>query len=442
MIENFKKFIEAQILLSPNSKTLLAVSGGIDSVVMVDLFNKSGLSYSIAHCNFQLRGKESNEDQDFVEQMAKDLNVEFFTQNFDTLNYSEINKVSIQVAARDLRYQWFSTFLENHGQIAVAHHQNDALETMIFNLTKGTGLAGLRGIKPKNGKIIRPLLFASRHEIEKYAFDNQLEWREDSSNISTKYARNLIRHEVIPILKKINPSLEKTSVSTFERLTLVENFIQDSIKSLEGSMYFSSNEGLKIEINPLKRHASALLILSELIFPYGFTFYDAQQIFKIIDQSESKRFLSAEYELIKERETIQIFKRHNYISSDIWYEIGEGDQQFSMPEFKISIKEFDFKADFKFSEIKGSCMDKDKLNFPLVLRKWKSGDSFQPLGMKGKKKISDFLIDQKVEMIDKSKVWVLCSGEEIIWVVGHRMSEKAKIDSNTKKVICFSKVEV
>ncbi len=301
MIENFKKYVQEQGLIKTGEQTLLAVSGGLDSVVMADLFSKSGYPFAIAHCNFQLRGQESEDDALFVQHLAAGFQVDFFIKRFDTNIFAKEHQLSIQVAARELRYTWFETFYPEYHHIAVAHHQNDALETMIYNIAKGTGLAGVRGIKAQHGHIIRPLLFSSRDELESYAKESNIEWREDSSNASDKYARNRIRHEVIPVLKSINPSIEKTSSVTFERLSAIERLVESVIKEKEGSLYYFENGGVKISIDELNKLKEPMVYLTELVKPFGFSYVDCKQIILAIGQSESKWFLSKNYELFKDR---------------------------------------------------------------------------------------------------------------------------------------------
>jgi len=435
MVEVFKKYVEKHELIQPKSQTLLAVSGGLDSMVMAELFQKSGFPFAIAHCNFQLRGEESDGDETFVIEWAATFGVKCYVKKFETDRFSKENKLSIQVAARQLRYEWFGTFYPEYPQLAVAHHQNDALETMVYNLAKGTGLAGIRGIKPKNGHIIRPLLFASRRELEEYAQKNGIQWREDSSNASHKYARNLIRHEIIPVLKKINPSIEKTSVTTFDRLATLESFIQQTVKEKEGVLYSAHNEGISIQIKELQSLSHPILFLSELIRPFGFSYHDCLQILTTLDNSESKRFLSETFELVKDRGVLWVKKINAGDSESIVYEIDEQCESMITEQFHLKIQKRVFTGEISILDKNTVWMDKGKLVFPLIVRKWQEGDSFQPFGMKGRKKLSDFLMDEKLSKQEKENTWVLCSAEEIVWVVGMRMSEKVKVSEKTTEYV-------
>lgn len=436
MLERFLQFINRHKLIDPHDRILLAVSGGIDSMVMCELFHQSGIRFDIAHCNFSLRGEESDGDELFVRNIAEKLKVSIHVKNFDTLAYAGNEGVSIQMAARDLRYQWFSQLAleQTYNKIAIAHNLNDQAETFFINLLRGTGIAGLRAMKPYHEGFIRPLLLFSREEIENFASANGCLFREDSSNASDKYLRNRIRHHLLPLLKELQPALYPIFSENIERLTDTETVYLNEIERqrqwavhISGKRHLISIEKLN-QLNPLHTY------LFEFIKPFGFNESAVIQLISALSDIPGKIFLSATHRLIKDRDTLiieplsesQIDKQEVYIETST--------KSLEIPfnlEFNI-LKRQEFTA-FNPSPLI-AWLDKDKLKFPLCLRSMQTGDRFRPIGMQGFRKLSDFLTDLKIPLPDKQNTWVITSGSDIIWVVGHRIDDRYKVTTNTKEI--------
>lgn len=417
---------------------LVAVSGGIDSVVLCELVHQLQLNWAIAHCNFQLRGSESNEDEVFVRQLATRYQVPIFVQQFETKQYAQEQQVSIQVAARTLRHTWFKNLLETHqfDYLMTAHQANDVIETAIYNLTKGTGIAGLRSMQPIQQHIVRPLWQFTRQEIELFAQQHQLTWREDSSNASDKYSRNFIRHQVVPLLEKINPALVVHFLETAQRLSDTEKILQKAVKDFEQKAIEKvNNNEIWLKIDALQQTETPLLLLSEYLKNFHFSYAQSQEVWKMLQQSESgKSVFSSTHQALKNREHLIVFpillqkETVNYI-------IQSEDNLVQTPFFtlqKISPE------NVKKSK-ETALFDAEKIQFPLTLRVWQNGDVFCPLGMKGKKKkISDFLINAKVPLHQKEKIYVLCNANQaIIWLLGHRIDERFAATHNSQELIAF-----
>jgi tRNA(Ile)-lysidine synthase len=437
MLPEFLKYIHEKQLFNPSDKVLLAISGGMDSIVLADLLSKTKIDFAMAHCNFCLRGEESDADEDFVKKLAKKFKVSIYSEKFDTKAFAEQEKVSIQMAARMLRYTWFDQILtkEHYQYLVTAHHQNDVLETVILNFTRGTGISGFHGIRVKSGNIIRPLLFADREQIRDYVAEHQLAWREDSSNESNKYARNLVRNEVIPLLKQINSNLEETVFQTVEKVDAVEHNFYERIEKLEKEIKRVENGAVLLTINSLKDQPS--IVIFELLKNYNFNYADVKEIQKAFDEQPGKQFISPTHVLVKDRDQLVITAKD--ISGFTSLEISEETKELTTPTFKLSI-EITPNLKSKIQTAKSiATLDLEKLKFPLKLRKWKEGDWFIPLGMHGKKKISDFLIDQKVPLNLKDNVYVITSGDSIVWIVGMRIDDRFKIIDNTENC-CFIKM--
>jgi len=434
MLEAFQKFVKEQKLFINTQKILLAVSGGIDSVAMAHLFYEAKIDFGIAHCNFSLRGNDSNLDQAFVENLAIRYQVPFFTIQFDTILEAANRKISIQMAARELRYEWFSNILTKHyfDCLATAHHANDVLETVIINLARGTGIAGMHGILPVNNQIIRPLLFATRENIEQYVNENKLQWREDSSNNSDKYARNLIRHKIVPVLKQLNANIVQTTLQTTTKLRQTEEAFLFSL-AIERRKFETETEGvMKLQIAKLLALPEAYFVV--IMSEYSFLFEQASNIFKIISSpfQAGKTFLSSSHTLIIDRFELIIYENKEIETISIL--INEPDNEIELGNSLLKLAKINaenYKIDPK-PEIAG--LDYHKLKFPIEIRSWQTGDSFIPFGMKGRKKVSDFLIDIKISIFQKSQIKVLVSNNEIAWVIGIRISETFKITSNTKYI--------
>ena len=433
----FSTFINKNKLILSSNKILLTVSGGVDSVVMCNLFHNAGIKFGIAHCNFQLRGKESDGDEKFVENLADKYGVPFYCKQFDTKKYSKEHHISTQMAARTLRYNWFQEIRKKEGYtyIATAHHQDDSIETFFINLIRGTGIAGLHGILPKQGKIIRPLLFANKEDILKFSAKQDLSYREDSSNASDKYMRNKIRHSIVPVLRELNPKIETTISSTIKRLQDVETIYKSEIEKQRLNIVSEKDGSIFISIEKLKKLNPISSYLYEFLKPFNFNESHIEEIINCLDGESGKQFFSATHKLIKDRKDLiigentykLITKAH---SSEIVTEESGG---FLLDDALVIFKEFENIYTFDKSPDTAT-VDYDKLVFPLELRKWKQGDTFYPLGMKGKKKLSDFFIDNKVPLNQKENTWLLTSEGKIVWVVGMRIDERFKVTGKTKKL--------
>jgi tRNA(Ile)-lysidine synthase len=415
------------------SKLLLAVSGGIDSVVMTHVMHQLGYDIALAHVNFQLRDAESQADEDFVKALAAQWNLPFFIEKVETEIYAQTHKLSIQMAARDLRYQWFDSLLqtEHFDYLLTAHHLDDSLETFFINLNRKTGLEGLTGIPEVNGTTIRPLLPFSRAEILQYAQENHLIWREDSSNATTKYERNKIRHTLFPVLEQINPDFRKDFAQSMQYLSYTQALVTDYIALLKAK-FWNEKEGIVhiylMELQKLPHYQS---ILFELLKPYGFT--DWETVFDLVAAQSGKKVLSEPYQLLKDRSRLilstisknQVPKGNLTIENRI--EIGN-------LSYQITRLPFDEKINFKKKGIE--YLDAEKVSFPLHIRTWKTGDYFYPLGMNGSKKLSDYFVDLKLSVIEKEKIWLLCDAQDqILWVIGYRIDNRYKVTQTTKNLI-------
>lgn len=431
-----EKFLQHITSLGVNPKSdriLLAVSGGQDSMVMLHLFADGRLSFGVAHVNFQLRGKESKDDEQFVKAWCMDHRIPFFSKRFDTNNYATAKKVSIQMAARELRYGWFDELIQREGfrYVATAHHINDSLETVFINLTRSTGLEGLVGIAGRNGNRIRPMLFATKQEIETYAAENGVTWREDSSNQTDDYQRNFIRHRIVPVLKEINPSLEDTFKETVLKIRAELDLIEYEVEQWKTKYW--REEGLKIYIDKKGVSRQTLVCLWYGVKPLGFSFTQCGEILRSLAGQSGKFFLSATYKLVIDREFLLVSK----IETPLGEVLIERDQvQAILGSHKLNIMLANPATLDAGSQV--ATLDANRVSFPIIWRKWRPGDYFYPLGMEHKKKISDFLIDQKISISEKDSTTVLESAGEIIWVVGHRIDNRYKLTPVTQQALSLT----
>ncbi len=432
-------FIKQHALFLPEERILLAVSGGRDSVFMAHLFNEAGFNFGIAHCNFSMRGEESKKDEQFTSDLAAELDVPFFSTTFDTLEYSKQHHISIQMAARDLRYQWLEEIRSDFDFqfIAIAQHQNDVMETILLNLTRGTGIAGMHGILPKKGKIIRPLLFLSRDEINKIVADKALIYREDSSNKSTKYARNKIRLEVIPVLKELNPSLEETFEANRKRFEELEILLEKRVKEIKLDLFKEIKpDEYEISLKGLKALDPMGTLLFGLFHPFGFSETVLHDFKRSWNGEPGKVFSSASYDLNLDRNKVILTKRKSNVRDAEYVKAAKTSLKWNKKTYEgdvVSKDHFTLRNQASVAQL-----DLDLLKFPLILRKWNNGDRFQPLGIKGTKKLSDFFIEQKVPLSRKKDIGILENGNgDIIWIAGFRIDERYKITANTKKVFIF-----
>ena len=431
MVNEFKKFISENSLLNPGDKILVAVSGGIDSMVMAHLLHQQKYNMGIAHCNFSLREEESDKDEELVRQFAFEKNIPFHTIRFETKKNARENKLSIQMAARELRYKWFEEIRSEGGydSIAVAHNLNDNIETLLINLTRGTGLAGLTGMKPVSNKIIRPLLFATRSDIVAYQEQHKIMFREDKSNSDTKYIRNKIRHLIIPVLKEINPSIETTLSEAAERFSGFNEIVTDHINSLRECIKEEKGQLITFNITLLKKYSHNKAVLFELFKPYGITSALLTDLMKIIEGNTGGQIHTETHRIIKNRKDLIVSDEKKQIGPSFSI---DNVQEFSKFPGISSAKIVTINATYEIpNDPYIACLDSQKVIFPMLIRKWKVGDYFYPLGMKQKKKLSDYFIDKKYSMFDKENIYILESGGTIVWVIGDRIDDRFKITNST-----------
>lgn len=434
-IDKIKKHISSNHLLSDNSSVIVGVSGGADSVALLDILYRLGYECILAHCNFHLRGEESNRDELFVRELLKkydNIDAEFI--NFDTLAYAKQNGVSIEMAARDLRYNWFETLRIQYKatHIAVAHHQDDSIETVLLNLIRGTGIRGLTGIPIKNGDIIRPMLCVNRGEIESYLKDNAIPYVVDSTNNEDIYTRNKIRLNLIPLLESINPSAKQAISRTGEYLKQVENIYLSYIHLAKEKLLKEN----KIHIDELLRLDEPKAVLFEIMCEYGFNSSSVNDIFDSLDGIAGKKFYSENYLVVKDRDYLIIDKIKPASENKVI--INQYDTTIAHP-VRMNIETLDNSKEFVIEKNRNIVyIDKAEIKYPLAIRRWHEGDWFVPFGMRGRKKLSDYFSDHKFSLIDKENTWLLCSGDDIIWIIGHRSDNRYKITAETQKIIKIS----
>ncbi len=436
MQEKFDAFISENNLFCKTDRILIAISGGLDSVVLATLMKNSKYDVTLAHCNFHLREEESNRDEEFVRNWAKENNIKLFVKEFDTYQYMKDNKLSLEMAARDLRYEWFNSLMQEHDftYLATAHHLDDSIETFFINLLRGTGIAGLHGIQVKNDKIVRPLLFATREEITEYAKKNNISHVEDSTNAETKFTRNKIRHNLFPILKEINPNFEIALKKDIEYLKDTETIFRKEIEKAKQEIIETDNELIKLNIFKLKALNPIKIYLYEIISEYGFNETNTIDILSCLDETSGKQFFSKTHRLIKDREYIFINKIKNNSTNEFFLINQEQGSLIHPLKMQIEILK-----DLKFVNISKekniAMLDADLVKFPLILRKWRQGDSFVPFGMRKEKKLSDYFTANKYSLLDKENQWILCSEEKIIWLIGERIDDRFRISNATKNIL-------
>ncbi len=440
-LNRLQQYIIEQNLFQVNEKILLAVSGGKDSVLMAHLFNKLGYSFSIVHCNFGLRKSESDRDEEFVKKLATEFKVSFYSKKFDTEAYAQNNRISIQMAARELRYQYFENVRKENQyyKIAIAQHQNDAIETVLLNLVRGTGIAGLHGIMSNRGYIIRPLMCFNQTEIQDLIKEFHISFVEDSSNASSKYMRNYIRHKVIPELKTLNQNLEETFNTNIKYFNQLEVFLQQQVHQIEEKLFICEGSEIRISIKELKALQPIELLVYELFKAFGFNSSMVASFIKVLDSQAGKQFLTQTHHILIDRDYVFVKHLMDINNEECDWPIEANSISFQQKYF--SRYEVETLSDLKLPKNK-MIADASKLIYPLKLRMWKIGDSFIPFGMKKSKKLSDFFVGEKLSVFDKAQVLILVNGNgEIIWVCGKRSDERYKVESNTKKIIIFDMQE-
>jgi tRNA(Ile)-lysidine synthase len=435
MLKEFNKFIAENNLIKPDDRILLAVSGGIDSMVMTHMFLQLGNEMGIAHCNFSLRARESDKDEEMVRKYASEHNIPFYSTRFETKAFAKKNGLSVQMAARELRYTWFEEIRKKnrYDKIAVAHNLNDNIETLLINLIRGTGITGLTGMRPASNRIVRPLLFATRLDIAGYCKQHQIIFREDKSNADTKYTRNKIRHLIIPVLKMINPSLETTLNETAERFTGINEIVSEYISGLKKIVSKEKGEIIVFNISLLKSNLYNKAVLFELFKPFGITNVMLNDLMKVIDGKTGGQIFTYSHRIIKNRKEIII--SHEDHGDETFYS-SKNITEFRKVTNIASAMYVHVTDKFEIPSDPGmACIDSEKVSFPLIIRKWKAGDHFYPMGMKQKKKLSDYFIDNKYSRLDKESILILESHGKIVWIIGDRIDNRFKITKSTMKAL-------
>jgi len=436
LIQKFKQHINRDFKNLKSKKILVTVSGGIDSVVLLLLLHQLQYNLVIAHCNFKLRGQDAEEDEKFVRNLGEELKIQTEIISFNTKEFAKKNKLSIQEAARNLRYDWFNKLLHQNKAdvIATAHHLNDNLETVLHHFTRGTGLTGLTGIPAKNKNSIRPLLPFSRDEIKKFARKNSIIWREDKSNTQTKYVRNKIRHHIIPVLQEINPQLLPSFQKTQKHLLDTSIVLQKHLLEIWQQITTTKKAVISINSRQLNDLAPQNYYLYELFKPFGFN--DATEIKKLLLAQSGKQLFSKSHRLLKDRDSLLLKEISKNKESS--FTISEGKKRFETAEFILFIDDASYKTTQVSDKDKTILIDKDLLKFPLTVRKWQKGDYFYPSGMEGKKKLSKFFKDKKLNLFEKEDSWLLLSQNKVVWVIGMRQDNRFVVSDKTKQIIKMS----
>ncbi|MEO6289339.1 MAG: tRNA lysidine(34) synthetase TilS [Ginsengibacter sp.] len=459
LLNKFISFIQNQHLFSFNDRLIVAVSGGVDSVVLCELCKQAGFSFEMAHCNFQLRGEESTRDEIFVKSLGEKYAIKVFVKKFNTDAYASEHKVSIQVAARELRYEWFRDLIDIRDQVPgnfqnksnpqhrtshivnptfllTAHHANDNIETLLMNFFKGTGISGLKGILPKKEKIIRPLLFAKKGELINFAAENKLSFVEDSSNTLDKYTRNYFRHQLIPSVQKVFPGVEENLLHNIERFREIEELYREIIAQYKNKLIEKKGNEIHIPVLKLLKTKALPTIVFEIIKDVGFTAHQVDEVVKLLASESGKYVSSTTHKIVKNRDWLIIAPHNTMEASTIL--ISEIDEEIQFTGGKLTIKKKEADKTKMSTDNSVALLDATEITFPLLLRKWKQGDYFYPLGMKKKKKLSRFFTDQKISLSEKENTWVIESNKRIIWIVGRRIDDRFKLTGNTTRLLRFN----
>lgn len=429
MLQKLQNHLETNLYFLQGKKLLLAVSGGLDSMVLTHFFQQLNYSIGIAHCNFQLRDAESFGDQEFVQTYANDNLIPFYTTLFDTKSFANDYKLSTQIAARELRYNWFYELLEDEGYdfVLTAHHADDNLETFLINLSRGTGLEGLTGIPQQNEQIVRPLLIFSREDIESYAKENNIQWREDSSNASDKYLRNKIRHHLVPLLKELNPNFLASFQNTQSYLQEAQLMVEDAADMVFQQIATEKEDGIYFDLSKLLQLDNYNSYLFQWLKDYGFSAWD--DIYDLVKAQSGKYIISREFRLLKDRDFLILSSLNEFETQEFW--IHEHEDQL---EFPIKLKLSD-ESHIQNPSNATIFVDKEKLKFPLKIRKWQEGDYFYPSGMHGKKKVSKYFKDKKFSQLNKENTWLLSNGNQVVWIINHRADQRFLANNNTQHIL-------
>ncbi|MCB9017340.1 MAG: tRNA lysidine(34) synthetase TilS [Prevotellaceae bacterium] len=434
MEEKVKSFIAEQNLFGKSDKIIVGISGGADSVALLSVLHGLGYDCVAVHCNFHLRGAESDRDEAFVTEFVERLGMSLYKVDFETEKYATEKKMSIEMAARELRYAWFAEMKEKERAacVAIAHHSDDVVETFLINLTRGTGIHGLTGIKPKNGDIVRPLLCVSRAEVLSYLERKGLSHVEDSTNKDTIYVRNKFRNVIIPLFETINPGFRDSLLRTMENLQLAERFISDGMQERQSEIIAREGDVWRISIDRLHKYGNEKFLLFEMLQPFGFVSAVVDNIYDGLDGRSGSQYYSDRYRVQKDRRELILSRKTE--DADVVYTVAEDATSVEVP-VRLSL-EVKSAADVVLQKDKNNCyVDVSRLQFPLTIRRWRDGDSFLPFGMKGRKKLSDFFVDNHFSLYRKEHTWLLLSGEEIVWIIGERCDNRYRMELDTEKVL-------
>jgi len=435
MLQKFHQYINRYNLIAEGDRLVLALSGGIDSMVLADLLLKSKVQYVAAHCNFHLRGEESDGDEQFVRGFAEKKGIQCFVKHFDTEKYAAELGISIEMAARDLRYAWFEELRQqlDYDKIAVAHHADDQAETFFINLLRGAGLNGLKGMKPQNGVIIRPMLWASREQIHRYAIENQIVWREDHTNAESVYLRNKIRNQLLPVFDELHLEARQGLYKSLEHLASENELYRELLQEKLNQIIERNGEILSIQQSAFNNQQTAFQLLFEWLRQYGFNTDQCCFIFAAMEIGVGNKYYSPTHQLVIGRNELQLSEIKTVENGEIQIEAG---QEEIISPIHLRFSQFEKKSNFIIDKSPNvALLDADKITFPLTLRHWRYGDRFRPLGMKGSKLLSDFFVDQKFTESQKQNAFLLVSAEnQIVWVVGHRIDDRFKIEEGTQTI--------
>lgn len=430
--DRFTTFINEHHLFTKSHRLLVAVSGGVDSVVLCHLCKEAGFNFGIAHCNFQLRGEDSNRDEAFVREWSKQLDVPFHVIQFATQQYAEEKKLSTQVAARNLRYEWFKQVCQEQGYdfILTAHHADDNIETVLMNFFRGTGINGLTGMQPVHQQVRRPLLFAKRLELEAYLKRHELLFVQDESNLHDDYTRNYFRNTVLPMIAKTYPEVQQNLMDNISRFKEVDILYRKELARITKKLLLQRGEEWVIPVLLLQKTPAMKTVLLELIKPYGFKATQLNEVVQLLNSDSGKYILSSSHRILKDRKHLILSPLKDFDRATV---VIEEPGRVGFPGGVLHLTQ----TGKTQTEIGGekAMLDQSLIQYPLLLRPWKTGDYFYPLGMKGKKKLAKFFVDQKLSLADKERIWVLEMNRKIIWVVGYRIDDRFKVTDKTQSVL-------